>query len=88
MTYQLQVSSTTRINLLKLPIAVLKVAPMSLLYISLADHKRMGVLADVLKDRPVLASSTHWQPGYEAYRANDGKFGYNFGTDSLRGGWH
>jgi len=78
----------TTINLLKLPFVLTHIAPLSLLYISLADQKRMGVLADVLRDRPVLASSTWSSVGHEDYRANDGKFGYDFGTSTDQGGWH
>jgi len=90
MTYELQVSPTKRINLMKLPLALAKVAPLSLLYTSLADHERMGALADVLTGRPQRASSVWWEIfGYETYRAVDGKFTYDMGDNfAYNGGWH
>jgi len=85
----LNISSSTRINLNKLPFALARIAPMSLLYTTLADHHRMGAFADVLTGRHVLAKDTDAEVDktIDDYRAVDGKFTGWFRTSSSGGGW-
>jgi len=85
----LNISSSTRINLNKLPFALARIAPMSLLYATLADHHRMGAFADVLTGRHFLAKDTDAvvDKTIDDYRAVDGKFTGWFGAGSSGGGW-